>query len=94
MSRIKHVKFIVTGRVQGVGFRYSTSRIAKELGLTGWVMNKLDGTVEIRVEGNRSALERFKQRIQEGNRFLKINNIEEEELYRLGEYKNFEIRFL
>lgn len=94
MSQNKHMKYIVSGRVQGVGFRYNVSHIAKELGLNGWVRNKSNGTVEIRIEGSRSKLEMFKQKIQEGSRFSQVENIEEEELYHLGGYKSFEIRFL
>ena len=48
---------IFTGIVQGVGFRYTTQRIADELGLTGWVKNLSDGRVEIIVEGAKDQIE-------------------------------------
>lgn len=45
----KHMRF--TGRVQGVGFRYRASHAARGLGLTGWVRNESDGSVEMEVQG-------------------------------------------
>ncbi len=46
----KHIIF--SGRVQGVGFRYTATYKARELGLTGWVRNEYDGTVEMEVQGD------------------------------------------
>jgi len=45
----KHIKF--TGRVQGVGFRYRAKYAASGVGVTGWVKNEWDGTVEMEVQG-------------------------------------------
>ena len=47
---------VVTGRVQGVGFRWSCRREAERLGLDGWVRNRHDGTVEAAFEGEASAV--------------------------------------
>ena len=47
---------IITGRVQGVGFRYSLQREALRLGLTGWVRNREDGTVEAMINGTTEAM--------------------------------------
>lgn len=52
-----HVVF--TGRVQGVGFRYTSSRLARSFEVTGWVRNMPDGTVELEAEGERSEVEAF-----------------------------------
>lgn len=93
MSEIKHMKFIVYGEVQGVGFRYFTHQLADELGLIGWVKNHDDGTVEIRVEGKKSQLLEFRKKIEKGNHFSKITHLEEDELYYLGDYRHFEIRY-
>lgn len=53
----KAYSIIITGRVQGVGFRYHTQRTAQALGLKGWVRNRPDGAVEVWAEGEESALE-------------------------------------
>ena len=55
MTITKHL--IITGRVQGVGFRFYMVRKARELGLTGWVSNRRDGAVESIVQGSTSAVE-------------------------------------
>jgi acylphosphatase len=53
----------VSGRVQGVGFRYFTQQIATDLGVTGWVKNTFDGKVEFVAEGTADQLAVFKRRI-------------------------------
>lgn len=58
----------VTGRVQGVGFRWSTRHQADLLGLTGWVRNRIDGSVEVFAQGNPAALEVFRTYLAEGPR--------------------------
>jgi len=50
---------VVEGEVQGVGFRYSAAREARSLGITGWVRNAGDGTVEVWAEGSDADLEAF-----------------------------------
>jgi acylphosphatase len=50
-------RIVVSGRVQGVGFRYSTLAAARRLGLAGWVRNSRDGSVEIIAEGRRDAVD-------------------------------------
>lgn len=49
----------VTGRVQGVGYRYTAAHTARDLGLVGWVRNAPDGSVETRAQGDKRAIERF-----------------------------------
>ncbi|XXT18359.1 acylphosphatase [Sorangium sp. So ce429] len=53
---LKQVQLFVRGRVQGVFFRASTQREAKRLGLTGWVKNRPDGSVEVLAEGEEDGL--------------------------------------
>lgn len=62
----ERVRLEVTGRVQGVGFRWFTREKARRWGLAGWVRNRPDGSVEILAEGGREALEGFIEMIQSG----------------------------
>ena len=55
MKTIRH--YVITGRVQGVGFRFYMQRKARELGVTGWVRNRRDGAVEAVVQGDADAVD-------------------------------------
>lgn len=57
---------VVTGRVQGVGFRQSAERLGQQLGLKGWVRNRPDGTVEVMAVGERDALDKLAKWLYEG----------------------------
>jgi acylphosphatase len=61
----------VTGRVQGVGFRYSTVREAKRRGITGFVKNQYDGSVYIEAEGSQEQLLDFVEWCRRGPGFVK-----------------------
>lgn len=79
-SRLKAVRWIVTGRVQGVSYRYFTQEAARRLELTGWVRNLADGSVEVQVAGDSEVLERFRQELAQGPRFGRVDAIAEEPL--------------
>jgi len=57
--KTKSLKIKVHGRVQGVGFRYSTIQAATRIGVSGWVRNEWDGTVLIHCEGESTSVDRF-----------------------------------
>ncbi len=59
-------RFLVSGQVQGVGYRFFTVRIARELGLRGWVRNLPDGRVEAYAAGAAHLLEAFEARLRQG----------------------------
>lgn len=65
-------RLLVTGTVQGVGFRAWTEATAGALGLDGWVRNRHDGSVEIVAKGQVAALEALAARCQEGPRFARV----------------------
>lgn len=68
----RHFRF--SGRVQGVGFRYSAKYIAGSLGLTGWVRNEWDNTVTMEVQGREAEIDELVRRLQSGN-FIRIDYI-------------------
>ena len=79
--------------VQGVNFRWFTQRRAAELGLTGWVRNRADGSVELIAEGNRNSLERLLDAVRTGPPESVVENVEAKWSAPSGEFHRFEIRF-
>ncbi|PTL39343.1 acylphosphatase [Alkalicoccus saliphilus] len=65
----------VTGRVQGVGFRYFTQMEAKKRKLTGWVRNETDGNVRLEVQGNEDSLDSFIQSLKEAQYPAKVEDV-------------------
>ncbi len=84
--------WIVTGRVQGVGFRYFTYSIANKYGLRGWVRNLSDGSVEVMVQGEEARIENLRKYLLRGNMFIKVGKIQEKTLEAEG-FSGFEIRY-
>ncbi len=69
-------RFVVSGRVQGVGFRYFVYRQAQALGLAGWVRNLPDGRVEAFVEGQPAQLEQIEELLREGPAVARVESLE------------------
>ena len=69
-------KYIVRGRVQGVGFRWFVEREAHMLGIAGWVRNNHDGSVEVLAQGTRDQLSGLHSRLREGPRAARVDNVE------------------
>jgi acylphosphatase len=67
---------IVSGGVQGVGFRISTARAANSRGLAGWVRNRADGTVEAVFEGDREAVDSLVRWCTQGPRGAHVDGVE------------------
>jgi len=82
-------KYLILGRVQGVGFRFFAEHWANQLGLCGYVKNCWDGTVEAYAIGNAAALEEFKSRLTEGPRSARVDSIQESEEQLNNRYKRF-----
>ena len=70
------VSFVVSGRVQGVGFRYHTQNRAIQLGLTGWVRNRADGDVEGIVQGNSQDIETMLDWLGAGPSYARVTKLE------------------
>ena len=70
-------RYIVRGRVQGVGFRWFVDHEARQLGLAGWVRNNIDGTVEVLAMGNHQQLATLLSRLQRGPRAARVDDVQE-----------------
>jgi acylphosphatase len=85
-------RFVVGGRVQGVGFRYFAEEAALREGLSGHVRNRDDGTVEAEVEGEAESVERFELAIRRGPRASRVDSFEVTELRPTGRVTGFRVR--
>jgi acylphosphatase len=84
---------VVTGRVQGVGFRAFVQNEARLLGLTGWVRNGDDGrTVEMVVEGDGEAIRRFVRLVGQGPPAANVTNLRKSTLVGQGNFTDFVVR--
>src|SRR5271166_5528423 len=72
-------RFLVRGRVQGVGFRWFVEREAHILGISGWVRNNSDSSVEVLAMGTRDQLAGLRSRLREGPRAARVDAVEESE---------------
>ena len=77
MILMESKRYIVRGRVQGVGFRWFVDHEARQLGLAGWVRNNIDGTVELLAMGNEQQLATLKRRLQQGPRAARVDEVQE-----------------
>jgi len=84
---------IVSGTVQGVGYRFFTSRLARQMGLTGWVKNLSSGEVEIEIEGSRGLIEAFIKDMKTGNAYARVADVHVEWHPFGGKYKTFDVTF-
>jgi acylphosphatase len=83
---------IVDGRVQGVSFRYFVGEQAHYLGVFGWVRNRLDGSVEVMVEGPQAQLELLLQALHQGPPMAHVDQVQVEWLEATGEFSSFWVR--
>jgi len=75
VSEATRLHAVITGRVQGVGFRFFIRRNANQLGVTGWVRNRTDGAVEIIAEGNDQDLQEFVAKLRTGPQMSWVQNV-------------------
>jgi acylphosphatase len=85
-------RLIIGGRVQGVGFRYFTQEVAVRDGVTGWVRNRPDGTVEAYLEGEAEAVTRVERALRQGPRSARVDEVDVAMEPATGEYSEFLIR--
>ena len=84
---------IVSGIVQGVGYRYFVTKLARKWELTGWVKNMYTGEVEIEVEGPRGLIESLIQELRTGHAWATVRDVEVRWEKYTGNYSGFDILF-
>ncbi len=84
---------IISGRVQGVFFRMETKRAADRFGVSGWVRNKRDGTVEAIFEGDQDKVDAVLEWCYEGPPSAKVTDVKVEWQDYAGEYQRFDVTF-
>ncbi len=92
LKKMTTKRYIVSGVVQGVGFRYFVYRNAVELGIKGYVRNKRDGTVEVVAEGDEEKLEELKKLLYKGPTFSIVDSVREENIEPQG-FIDFQITY-
>ncbi|OGY28066.1 MAG: hypothetical protein A2Z42_02500 [Candidatus Woykebacteria bacterium RBG_19FT_COMBO_43_10] len=92
-TNIHRVRMIVFGDVQVVGFRFSCIEVARGLGLTGWVRNNPDGTVQIVAEGEKEPLENLVTWAKQGPPLARVDEIKTEWQEVTGEFSKFEVKY-
>ncbi len=86
------VRVVISGRVQGVGFRYATVRQARRLGLTGWVRNTRDGRVEIVADGPKEAITELLDWAVMGPDGAEVTGLQRTDLEPGEPFQSFDIR--
>jgi acylphosphatase len=88
---LKQLQLLVRGRVQGVYFRASTQREARRLGITGWVKNRADGTIEIVAEGEEVSIRELYGWAQKGPSAARVERVETRWRSFTGDFPDFRI---
>jgi acylphosphatase len=93
MSGKTRVHVLISGRVQGVAYRFFAEKWANSLDVTGWVRNLHDGRVEVLAEGDRPNIDRFLERLRAGPRLAQLDDFEIRWDDYTGEFSAFLITF-
>jgi acylphosphatase len=84
---------VISGRVQGVAYRYFAEKYAKAFGVKGWARNLYDGRVEVLAEGSHDDIDRFLARLREGPRLALVEGFDITWEEFTGEFQDFSIKF-
>jgi acylphosphatase len=93
MKPAVRVHLLISGIVQGVFFRANTERVARSLGLTGWVRNLADGRVEVIAEGQHDRIEEFVDWCHKGPRAASVDDVEVVWEEATGEFETFKTTY-
>ena len=77
MPDLETHRYVVSGRVQGVGFRWFVEREAAQIGVTGWVRNSDNGDVEVMATGTREQHSRLRRKLEQGPRASRVDHVGE-----------------
>lgn len=83
----------IHGKVQGVGFRFFATRVARRLGLKGWIQNLRDGSVAAMVEGEAEKIDEWIEEIREGPRYAEVTRIDQQRKDFSGTFGDFDVKF-
>ena len=86
-------RLLVSGRVQGVGFRASTFEAATRLGLVGWVRNRADGRVEVHAQALDALVDEFERWLLQGPRWARVTGVSTQDVEVDEGLRGFEIRW-
>jgi acylphosphatase len=91
-EKLQSRRFLISGMVQGVGFRYFAMRAAERLGVAGYAKNLRDGRVEVYAVGNAPALAKFRAELERGPQGALVSSVSEEDAPFLEQFsKRFSI---
>ncbi len=91
MKETRHIR--IHGKVQGVGYRFYVTRVARRLDLKGWIRNLRDGSVESMVEGEKEKIDEWIDDVREGPRYAEITKIDQETRSFTGQLSDFDVQF-
>jgi acylphosphatase len=86
-------RFLISGVVQGVGFRYFAIRAAQRCGVVGYARNLSDGRVEVVAEGELSAIAALKMDLEQGPSYAHVTGVQEIEIVPTGRFASFGVEF-
>jgi len=86
-------RITIFGKVQGVGYRFFATRVARRLGLKGSIQNLRDGTVEAVVEGEKEKIDEWIEELRQGPRYAEVEDIRQESKEFTGRLGDFDVKF-
>lgn len=86
-------EIVITGRVQGVGFRYFTQKKANEFHIKGWVKNSSDDRVELIAQGDETDLNTFIDYLQMGPPLARVDKLSKYKMHDLTDFDNFSVKY-
>ena len=87
------IRFVVSGKVQGVGFRWYVVQKGRSLALIGYAKNLQDGNVEVHAEGNKIDIQRFMEKVKKGPPLSRVDHIEMKWITASNRFKDFTIKY-